>query len=138
LHVGKDRIIVNRFDQPCPEERSRNAEHHVPAGDRGGEIRLLEPAARRIVSSSDREERVYSAIGCPVRIMLESGFAHRTVYLNKRRDHVMRTFFFRYLDLGIDGRTRSPYIRMRVTAGATVQIKAWTKALFRIRNGPMN
>ncbi len=123
-HIGEERVVVDGLDQPCPEERSRNAKHHVLASDRGAEIRLLKKTARRIVSPGDRKERMHSAVWRTVRIKLESGFAYRTVFPNKRGYLVVRAFFFRHLDLRIDGWTGPSYIRMRVAAGATVQVEA--------------
>src|SRR5205807_7728632 len=105
MHVGKYGIVVNGFDQPCPEERRRNAKYHILASDRCAEIRLLKKTARRIVSPGDRKERMNSAVGRTVRIRLESGFANRTVSPNKRWDFVVRPFFFRNLDLRIYGWT---------------------------------
>ena len=126
------------FDQPCPEERSRNAEHHVLVSDRGAEIRLLKKTARRIVSPGDRKERMNSTVWRTVRIKLESGFAYRTVFPNKRRDLVVRAFFFRHLDLRIDGWTGPSYIRMRVAASATVQVEARPETNFRVGNRASN
>ena len=133
LQIGENRIVVDGFDQSCTEQRSRNAEHHILAGHRGAEIRLVKRAARRIPSPSDRKERVHSAVGRTVRIKLESGFAHRTVFLNKRRHVVVCTLFLGHLNLWIYKWTGSPDVRLSVAAGATVQVEARPEAEFCVR-----
>src|SRR6185295_6314274 len=134
LHVCEYGVIVNGFDQPSPEDRGRNAKHHILASDCGAEIRLMKKTARRIVSAGDGKERMHSTVGCTVRVGLESGFANWTVSLNKRGDLVVRPFFLRNLDLRINGWTAPSYSRLRMTPGATVQVEARAKPRFCVWN----
>ena len=85
----------------------RYAENDVVISHLRGKVRLRQDATRRIRAPLNREEIVYAAVRCSVRIEHEACLPNRTICGNEGWDHVCGAHRVRICYLWIGGRART-------------------------------
>ena len=138
LHIGEDGRVGDRLNEPCAEERSRNAKNDVriPALTRERitcrqKVGLSDVATGGVTSAGNHKESVHSAVGGSVGAPLKPRLADRPILRDEPRDGVLSAIQGGDCEQRISQRARAASTRLRVAGETLVGVEAGSEAIVR-------